>query len=82
MKTISQIVENRLFRKFQGTKIIGPNHFFRRGMVKNLIFCQMSVCYANIFTSLMKTRAWFEIPGAYCINLLPEFSANGKFNSI
>ena len=41
--------------KFQGTKILGPNHFFAGVWSTIAIFAKMSVRYGNIFTSLIKT---------------------------
>ena len=62
---LSQIVEMRFFRKFQGTKILGPKHFSAGVSSEMAIFAKKAVRYVNIFTSLMKTRAWFEIPGVW-----------------
>ena len=61
---LSQIVEIR-FRKFQGIKIVRPNHFSAGVLSKMALFAKMSVRYANIFTSLIKTRAWFEIASVW-----------------
>ena len=60
-----QIVEVRFFRKFQDTKKFGPYHFSAGVLSKIAFFTKMCVRYANIFTSLMKTRAWFKIPGVW-----------------
>ena len=48
---LSQIVEIRFFRKFQGTTISGPNHFPAGVLSKEALFTKMSVRDANIFTS-------------------------------
>ena len=37
---LSQIVEIRLFRKFQGTEIVKPNHFPAGVLSQNCTFCQ------------------------------------------
>ena len=64
---LSQIVEIRFFRKFQGTNKSRTEPFSRRGVLSKIAFLpKMSVRDTNIFTSLMKTRAWFEIPGVWC----------------
>ena len=51
---LSQIVEFRFFRTFQGTKILGPNHFSAGVLPKLALFAKMSIRYPNIFTSVMK----------------------------
>ena len=67
---LSQIVEIRFFRKFQGTKNLGRNHYSSGVLSKMAISTKMSVRDANISTSLMKTRAWFEIPGVWWGSIL------------
>ena len=62
---LSQIIGIRFLRKFQGTQILGLSLFSASVWSKIALFAKMSVRYANIFTSLIKTRAWFEIPGVW-----------------
>ena len=59
---LSQIVELGFSESFKVQKLLGPNHFSAGVLSKMALFTKMSVRDANIFTSLMKTRAWFEIP--------------------
>ena len=51
--------------KFQGTNIFRSNNVLAGVLSKMARFAKMSVRYANIFASLMKTGALFQNPGVW-----------------
>ena len=57
---------NYVVQKVSRYKNYQTEPFSRRGVAKKLtLFAKMSVRYAKIFTFLMKSRAWFEIPSVW-----------------
>ena len=78
MKIIAYCRNYRSFRKFQDTNIFGPNNFSAEVLQKKEgTFANMSVRDANIFTSLMKTRAWFEISGVWYGSIFMRLTSVG-----